>query len=70
MLGAPQEKRARIGPTPEKMKRPPAAGGNSVVANESKANALSKQQRKYQLVFRGLIAPSGKALEHPAVAKH
>jgi hypothetical protein len=55
-----------MGPTPEKMKRPPAAVGDKVAANKNNANALSEQQRKYQLVFRGLIAPSGKALEHPA----
>jgi hypothetical protein len=40
MLGAPQEKRARLGPTPEKLKRPPAAVGDKVAANENKANAF------------------------------
>jgi hypothetical protein len=31
-----------------------------------KNKGLSEQQSKYQTVFKGLMAPSGKALEHPA----
>ena len=67
---SPLTKRAVLRTTPEKMKQHVS---DIAVANmldtldiSTTSKGLTETQRKYQSVFKGLMAPSGAALNHPA----
>jgi hypothetical protein len=63
-------KRTALQATPEKMKQLPQTrhkiGHNEREAKQRLNIGLTKEQSKYKRKFRGLMAPSGPALKHPA----
>jgi hypothetical protein len=62
-------KRTALRVTPEKMKQSKQTGPKidiNATKKESLHSGLTKEQRKYKQTFRGLMAPSGPALKHPA----
>jgi hypothetical protein len=67
---SPMATRAVLRTTPEKMRQ---HVGNTAVTwlledldRSTTGRGLNERQRKYQKVFKGLMAPSGKVLNHPA----
>jgi hypothetical protein len=67
---SPFAKRAVIRMTPEKVRDHIRATEESWLLQQlddaSSKNKLTERQRKYQNTFKGLMAPSGEALLHPA----
>jgi hypothetical protein len=68
---SPLAKQAVLRTTPERMKRhvsdiTVASMLDKLENAATSKGELTKRQRKYQSVFKGLMAPSGPALEHPA----
>ena len=67
---SPLAKRAVLRTTPEKMRRHVSditvASMLDTLDSATNSKGLTERQRKYQSVFKGLMAPSGAALDHPA----
>jgi hypothetical protein len=65
---SPLAKRAVIRTTPTKMKQTVADATVACLLDDgskSKTSGLTNSQRKYKKLFKGLMAPSGAALNHP-----